>query len=154
MTPTRAARSGPPGPLRSLVAALAVVVVTSVALAAGCGAATQADQKLNAAIERYNAAVESVKKLDLKTAAEAQIRAAGTQLESAYKALEKQAQQAGRDTADLLRSAQAKLDRALHDAAGLPAGARDQAAAALRSAEASLSSAVQSAWKDIKSLIP
>jgi hypothetical protein len=137
--------------------ALALAVVALIALAAGCGTssvASQADQKLNAAIERYNAAVDSVKKLDLKTAAAVQITAARLKLESAFTALEKQAKLAGRDTADLLRSAHTKLDTALHDAAGLPASARAQAEAALKSAETSLSSDVQSAWKAVKSLLP
>jgi hypothetical protein len=148
------AQAGRRGSLRGIVAVLAVVVVALVGLSAGCGAVSQAEQKLNAAIDRYNAAVDNVMKLDLKTAAEAQITAVRTQLAAAFKALEKQAKKVGRDTADLLRTANTKLDKTLHDAAGLPASARDQVAAALKSAADSLSSDVQSVWKDIKSVVP
>jgi hypothetical protein len=137
--------------------AVLLAVLAAVALSAGCGATastSQADQKLNAAIDHYNAAVDKIRNLDLKTAAAADIKAARTQLHSTFVDVQKLSKQAGRDTANLLRSANNKLDKALRDATSLPANALDHAQAALKSAADSLSSAVNSVWKDIKSLIP
>ncbi len=137
----------------TVIPVVAALLVAGAALAVGsCGAVSQADQNVDGALDRYNTAVDNVRNLDLKTAAEAEITAARTELESAFKELEKQSKEAGRDTADLLRNANAKMDKALHDAAGLPKTAREQAQAALKTAADSLSESVKSVWKDVKSL--
>jgi hypothetical protein len=138
----------------TLVALLAFLAAG--ALAAGCGTATasvsKADTKLNAAIGTYNAAVEKIKSLDLKTAASADIKSARAQLGVAYKDVQALSKQAGRDTASVLRDANNNLDKALRDATVVPKNALGQAQAAIKSAADSLSSTVNSAWKDIKSL--
>jgi hypothetical protein len=130
--------------------ALAIAVLAG--LLAGCGAISQAEQNLSGSLERYNTAVDNVRNFDLKTATEAEITAARTELTAAFDELEAQSKEAGRDTADLLRRANDKMDRALNDVAGLPATARDDAQAALKGAADSLSSAVESVLEDVKGL--
>jgi hypothetical protein len=132
-----------------LLAAAALLAL----LVAGCGAITQADQQVNGALDRYNSAVDSVRNLDLKTATRAEIKATRAQLDSAFAELARQSKEAGRDTADLLRNGNTKLDKTLGDAAALPAESRGDAQATLRQATDSVSSAVNSVWRDFKSLL-
>jgi hypothetical protein len=130
----------------------AVAVIALAALAGGCGAISQAEQNLSGSLDRYRTTVDNVRDLDLKTATEAEITAARAELAAAFAGLEAQSQEAGRDTADLLRRANDRMDKALKDAAGLPAAARDEAQAALKGAADSLSSAADSVLEDVKSL--
>ena len=130
----------------------AVAIVALAGLIGGCGAISQAEQNLNGSLESYNTAVDNVRDFDLKTATEAEINAARTELAAAFAGLEAQSKEAGRDTADLLRRANDRMDQALEDAAGLPASGRNAAQAALRGAADSLSSAVESVLEDVKSL--
>ena len=136
--------------------AVLLALLAAGAVAAGCGtaSASQADQKLNAAISSYNAAVEKIKSLDLKTAAAADIKSARAQLNVTFKDVQTLSKQAGRDTASLLRNANNQLDKTLRDATTMSKNALDQAQAALKSAADSVSTTVNSVWKDIKSLIP
>ncbi len=138
------------GPIVLSVIALASLAA---ALAAGCGATDQADQAVDAALERYNNAVDRVRELDLKQATQQEIAEARRELEAAFGKLEARAREAGRDTADLLRSANEKLSRVLRDAADLPAQAREQAGKAIRSAAGSVSSTLKSVWDDLKGIL-
>ena len=141
---------------RACMLAVLLALLAAGAVAAGCGtaSASQADKKLNAAISSYNAAVEKIKSLDLKTAAAADIQSARAQLDATYKDVQTFSKQAGRDTAGLLRTANNRLDKSLRDATNVSKNAVGQAQAALRSAADSVSTTVNSVWKDIKSLVP
>jgi hypothetical protein len=141
---------------RAWTLALLLALLAVGAIAAGCGtaSASQADQKLNAAISSYNAAVEKIKSLDLKTATAADIKSARAQLNVTFKDVQKLSKQTGRDTATLLRNANNQLDKTLRDATTMSKSALAQAQAALKSATDSLSTTVNSVWKDIKSLVP
>jgi hypothetical protein len=130
----------------------AVAIIALAGLAGGCGTISQAEQNLNRSLDRYHTTVDNVRNLDLKTATKAEITAARAELAAAFGELEAQSKEAGRDTADLLRGANGKMDKALGDATDLPASGRDAAQATLRGAADSLSSAVESIWEDVKSL--
>jgi hypothetical protein len=136
------------------LAVLLALLAVGVAAACGTASASQADQKLNAAIGSYNAAVDKIKSLDLKTAAAADIKSARAQLNATFKDVQKLSKQTGRDTANLLQNANDQLDKTLRDATTMSKSALVQAQAAIKSAADSLSSTVNSVWKDIKSLIP
>jgi hypothetical protein len=138
----------------TLAVLLALLAVGAIAAGCGTASASQADQKLNAAISSYSAAVKKVKALDLKTAAVADIKSARAHLNATFKDVQTLSKQAGKNTADLLRNANNQLDKTLRDATSMSKNALDQAQAAIKSAADSLSTTVNSVWKDIKSLIP
>jgi hypothetical protein len=139
---------------RTLAVSLAVLSIAAIAAACGTANASSADKKLNTAISSYNAAVDKIKSLDLKTATAADIKSARAQLNVTFKDVQKLSQQTGRDTATLLRNANAQLDKTLRDATMMSKNTLDQAQAALKSAADSVSTTVNSVWKDIKSLVP
>jgi hypothetical protein len=130
----------------------AVAIIALAGLASGCGAVSQAEQNLKGSLAHYHTAVDNVRSFDLKTATKSEITAARAELAAAFRELEAQSNEAGRDTADLLRSANGRMDKALGDAAALPASGRGAAQATLRGAADSLSSAVDSIWEDVKSV--
>jgi len=133
------------------VIVLATLGLLVVAVGA-CGAASEADKKLDEAMGEYRSALDQVQRLDLREATQAEIDAARQTLADRWQDVRQRADDAGREVDAKLQDAQGKVDEALGKAGeGVGAGL-EEAGRALDTALDEAGAALKDAWSAIKDL--
>ncbi|MBM3146661.1 MAG: hypothetical protein FJ000_02060 [Actinobacteria bacterium] len=134
-----------------VVVALAALGLMAVAITA-CGAASEADRKLDEAMGEYRSALDEVQRLDLREATQGEIDAVRQRLADRWQDVRQRADDAGREVDAKLQDAQAQVDEAL-DKAGEGVGAGlEEAGRALDTAVDQAGAALKDAWSAIKDL--
>jgi hypothetical protein len=134
-----------------VVVVLAALGLMAVAITA-CGAASEADRKLDEAMGEYRSALDEVQRLDLGEATQGEIDAARQRLADRWQDVRQRADDAGREVDAKLQDAQGKVDEALGKAGeGIGAGL-EEAGRALDTALDEAGAALKDAWSTIKDL--
>ena len=133
-----------------LLTALAILLV--VTAGAGCGAASEADRRLDDALSDYRSALEQLRELDSGDVSKERLEAAREQLDGRWSEVERRAEEAGRELTPGLERAQARVDDALEEVREDVGSGAAQARRSVRAALDEASTALEDAWQTIRDL--
>lgn len=111
---------------------------------AGCGAAGEADQRVDDAMESYQSALDRVRELDLQGATQGQIEQARAELDDAWAEVRRAADETGYEIEGGLRTAHGQTRDALDRAGDDIRGGIDEARSAIEEARRAAGSALDS----------